>query len=67
MKFIFPLTVALVYWSPSMRREWIEISSHSAEQTACLSPSMRREWIEMVFSLSSSDFCSVSLHAEGVD
>ena len=47
LKFWMP-SATLTHWeSPSMRREWIEISSHSAEQTACLSPSMRREWIEM--------------------
>ena len=33
--------------SPSMRREWIEISSTSLLLCSCVSPSMRREWIEM--------------------
>ena len=33
--------------SPSMRREWIEIESSSAERVRKLSPSMRREWIEI--------------------
>ena len=35
--------------SPSMRREWIEISVRTPEyHTAFRSPSMRREWIEML-------------------
>ena len=33
--------------SPSMRREWIEISDASLYPYGYRSPSMRREWIEM--------------------
>ena len=36
-------------WSPSMRREWIEMQSMQLKlKNFQLSPSMRREWIEMV-------------------
>ena len=34
--------------SPSMRREWIEMTHLFPLPGALLSPSMRREWIEMV-------------------
>ena len=33
--------------SPSMRREWIEITEKNLDAGQFLSPSMRREWIEM--------------------
>ena len=33
--------------SPSMRREWIEISDRYIIINLVKSPSMRREWIEM--------------------
>ena len=33
--------------SPSMRREWIEISFVNFVVEFLMSPSMRREWIEM--------------------
>ena len=33
--------------SPSMRREWIEISQFLSYSHSIPSPSMRREWIEM--------------------
>ena len=33
--------------SPSMRREWIEITSYSGQNKSDMSPSMRREWIEI--------------------
>ena len=36
-----------VIWSPSMRREWIEILLAEGLISQCRSPSMRREWIEM--------------------
>ena len=35
--------------SPSMRREWIEISIRENSSPGGGSPSMRREWIEMIF------------------
>ena len=37
----------LFSWSPSMRREWIEILLAEGLISQCRSPSMRREWIEM--------------------
>ena len=38
--------------SPSMRREWIEITSYSGQNKSdILSPSMRREWIEINYLL----------------
>ena len=35
--------------SPSMRREWIEMTHLFPLPGALLSPSMRREWIEMCY------------------
>ncbi len=53
--------------SPSMRREWIEMSSSFPMVFAFSSPSMRREWIE-IGDLGRLQFAFfVSLHAEGVD
>ena len=54
--------------SPSMRREWIEMTESSFPAPAQVrSPSMRREWIEMQVVKSSWLSRIVSLHAEGVD
>ncbi len=58
-------------WSPSMRREWIEMTPlpDGAPDQRHASPSMRREWIEMFHDpvSNSAVLISVSLHAEGVD
>ena len=55
-------------WSPSMRREWIEIPCRNNIESALIqSPSMRREWIEMESSDVEGIHDFVSLHAEGVD
>ena len=54
--------------SPSMRREWIEMSPYGVETVSLEpSPSMRREWIEMQLVYSCRRWFCVSLHAEGVD
>ena len=53
--------------SPSMRREWIEISGMRMSTGNESSPSMRREWIEMPYWSSFRSLKRVSLHAEGVD
>ena len=54
--------------SPSMRREWIEMSIFFLTISSVSSPSMRREWIEIRQLLSGSgERFPVSLHAEGVD
>ena len=53
--------------SPSMRREWIEMTSSAGTQGTLGSPSMRREWIEIPGHRRESEMYYVSLHAEGVD
>ena len=40
--------IELEDWSPSMRREWIEIRHIDVTSHHPTSPSMRREWIEMM-------------------
>ena len=68
MKYQKILFHCLVWKSPSMRREWIEIVNYIASQTKIKrSPSMRREWIEMTPPKSETETLQVSLHAEGVD
>ena len=48
MKYNLHIKIYTWHQSPSMRREWIEISKHTAEHNRGeRSPSMRREWIEM--------------------
>ena len=43
--------ISAAYGSPSMRREWIEMTESSFPAPAQVrSPSMRREWIEMIAS-----------------
>ena len=49
MKFTPPRSPAHLLSSPSMRREWIEITDIVTRTRAGESPSMRREWIEMVY------------------
>ena len=53
--------------SPSMRREWIEITQKVGDDMAHGSPSMRREWIEITIEAKMIKHIPVSLHAEGVD
>ena len=53
--------------SPSMRREWIEMTNGVCKEMAIRSPSMRREWIEMEVLKMKIEVGKVSLHAEGVD
>ena len=54
--------------SPSMRREWIEMSCNMGSAVSGdESPSMRREWIEILCGIFLCFYRSVSLHAEGVD
>ena len=55
--------------SPSMRREWIEISEYLRLRLACnSSPSMRREWIEMFLSRLRSDYyVSPSMRREWIE
>ena len=54
--------------SPSMRREWIEMTMNPHQILLhILSPSMRREWIEIELKAVSHSTHRVSLHAEGVD
>ena len=54
-------------WSPSMRREWIEIQNIKETHYKETSPSMRREWIEIQNIKETHYKETVSLHAEGVD
>ena len=55
-------------WSPSMRREWIEMRVFRLNfQRLIRSPSMRREWIEIASSDQNIYGTCVSLHAELVD
>ncbi len=43
-----PTSSCIEPWSPSTRREWIEISLMRLSAVAlCTSPSTRREWIEI--------------------
>ena len=44
---MFPAEVLVKIVSPSMRREWIEISFVNFVVEFLMSPSMRREWIEI--------------------
>ena len=68
MKFFLLLLVKFRHVSPSMRREWIEMTKQYICGTEnLLSPSMRREWIEMSEKISPVLADCVSLHAEGVD
>ena len=53
--------------SPSIRREWIEISMPPAPKSPQTSPSIRREWIEISFTGNVFPEKTVSLHTEGVD
>ena len=39
--------IGIEYGSPSMRREWIEMTGTKNDGFMMMSPSMRREWIEM--------------------
>ena len=54
-------------WSPSTRREWIEICDISGSCSPLTSPSTRREWIEISCKPSATLRKKVSLHTEGVD
>ena len=68
MKLLISQKTLSKIWSPSMRREWIEMTESSFPAPAQVrSPSMRREWIEMQVVKSSWLSRIVSLHAEGVD
>ena len=69
MKLLFRIwIVPPIWWSPSMRREWIEMPELVKRSlTLSMSPSMRREWIEMRQKCIYTIFHRVSLHAEGVD
>ena len=67
MKFIHPLEILCVVRSPSIRREWIEMSCISGGDLRCGSPSIRREWIEIVHPKQVTQLRKVSLHTEGVD
>ena len=60
--------VCKVVWSPSPRREWIEISAVASKpDKSALSPSPRREWIEMITMSGTIIMNIVSLPTEGVD
>ena len=68
MKYCVLLQVFSRLWSPSMRREWIEMCCILQLRPCCqMSPSMRREWIEIYSLRDIKSENSVSLHAEGVD
>ena len=47
MKYVMSISSIKSFLSPSMRREWIEMSLHSCTSMYLRSPSMRREWIEI--------------------
>ena len=47
LKFALHSILTITAWSPSMRREWIEIGGGGYITLAKASPSMRREWIEI--------------------
>ena len=49
LKFKYAWNTCFNVWSPSMRREWIEIQSLKDELHGAESPSMRREWIEITW------------------
>ena len=55
MKCFQPGTILDMQWSPSMRREWIEIYLTGNAKPEEVSPSMRREWIEIVTQLGMSE------------
>ena len=67
MKFINDLERCTGNMSPSMRREWIEMTIWRNQIRNTWSPSMRREWIEIFLICGSPIRIPVSLHAEGVD
>ena len=47
MKSVFGVLVSVLVSSPSVWREWIEISKLCLLNSIMQSPSMRREWIEI--------------------
>ena len=47
LKFIKAADLRKCIWSPSMRREWIEMLNVIDVDKLDESPSMRREWIEI--------------------
>ena len=51
MKYQKILDYRNLHWSPSMRREWIEMQCEFSVNNNCKSPSMRREWIEINFQM----------------
>ncbi len=68
LKFFLVVEVMIDFQgSPSIRREWIEIPLSSHNATYYQSPSIRREWIEIAPPIPLIQFCTVSLHTEGVD
>ena len=56
-------------WSPSMRREWIEIILRFFSLFFVSSPSMRREWIEIPLGVVEMIFCrqSPSMRREWIE
>ena len=67
MKYFTSLIPISTQASPSMRREWIEMTTNPLQILLHMSPSMRREWIEIDHMDGVSLSKVVSLHAEGVD
>ena len=69
MKYLRSLVLQLHHWSPSMRREWIEMLMLCLSDLRLASPSMRREWIEMVGGTYSngSDERSPSMRREWIE
>ena len=57
---------SLVYWSLSMRREWVEILISLCRVPCKQSLSMRREWVEIFLLSHAPPPYKVSLHAERV-
>ena len=54
MKYLITVTIIHYILSPSMRREWIEMTHCNGAQGRIWSPSMRREWIEITVCTASS-------------
>ena len=47
MKFLNSSNLSINFLSPSLGREWIEITVEVYESSQVVSPSLGREWIEM--------------------
>ena len=68
MKYVLYRWIPSCQWSPSMRREWIEMRYLQCYENFSESPSMRREWIEMHTLRAKSQKCpSPSMRREWIE